>query len=282
MIAMDLRRFAVLIASFTSCTCKSAKREDVASMFSGSTVSLPAEIAKVPLEGKHAEVVAAIGDPDTVSSKIYANTAYAFSYYVAGDRLYAIAVRTNIDLIPVLTRLWGIPVKQVQGPRALSSSTQLFWFSPETELRAWVDDRDPTTVTFSRYEPMARLLGGPGFAFPFAAAKPLLGATLDELDSAWGDAFCDATQRPLSPAQITQSAHSDSANDPRVDVQDRVHRLFFCVRRFRFTDTFLTTMDELELGNHARVARLKLSLHDDGEQLRPQNLALLELLNGTR
>lgn len=96
----------------------------------------------------------------------------------------------EFDPIPALKEAWGEPVKapddsgiKVNGERF----DALYWFNPDEGVRARLTRRRSTTLQLKRYFPSAQFMGGAGNPrFGFESEQPLLGATVVELEDAYG------------------------------------------------------------------------------------------------
>lgn len=96
----------------------------------------------------------------------------------------------EFDPIPALTETWGEPAKapddsgiKVNGERF----DALYWFNADDRVRARLTKRRSTILQFKRYFPFAQFMGEAGNPrFGFEHEQPLLGATLADLEKAYG------------------------------------------------------------------------------------------------
>ena len=166
-----------------------AKSADISGLFTGTAPTLPAEVAALQFGQTKDEATKAFGeDPGYSPSKKYDKVTYDADFRKKEkasptETLSAISVRANEPLEPILTKLWGPPVKTDKSP---------FWFNPTTGTRAHLPDHGKgETVTFDAYEPVEKILGEKGNAFTLAPdGKSLIGMTLAEFKTAMGDKLC--------------------------------------------------------------------------------------------
>jgi hypothetical protein len=240
---------------------------DVATLFTGATVTLPLDVAKAAFGAGKADTLKAIAADSTyVTSKTVAKVSYDLDFDKAG-KLTQIKLASGTELEPVLTKQWGPPFKTAKG--------EPFWFaSDDSGLRAWLPAHAKgKAVTFSPYEPIPKLLGDKGFQLAFAAGKPLFGATLDELHAAWGTALCDFERE----APKIKDAFAKNAADSlyRLDVYQLKLRL--CPKLPRTTEQYTPAGDTIRIGFDGKVLALVMSIPTGGSaELQQQILEQLD------
>lgn len=228
--------------------------KDVTSLFTGTSVTLPPEVAKATFDTKKAEVTKAVGsDTGYMSSKTHADVSYDLRFSRA-DNLEQITVTTRgTKLEPILTKQWGAPIKLAKG--------ELFWFNPATGLRAWIPTRgDGENVSFSKYEAIGTLLGGKGFDLAFAKDKPLFGATLDELHTAWGAKLCDWDRQ----SETIKKQYAENTKDSLYQLENSLLQLRFCPAWSRTIEEYSPSADTIYMGRDARVFAVGLSFPTGG------------------
>ncbi len=149
-----------------------------ASVLTGAAPTLPAPLAKLTFGASKADALAALGQP-AVEWEV---DGIEYELVLDHDRVVAARVRPAQKPLEVLPGMWGAPVTNHRGDS--------FWFAPATGIRAVVGKKLAHLVEFSAYQPLAPHVGTAPFALAFAAGKPLLGATVEELKAAWGAALC--------------------------------------------------------------------------------------------
>ncbi len=227
---------------------------DVASLFTGKSVTLPPEVAKATFDTKKADVEKALGgEASYLSSKTHADVSYDLDYSNA-ENLEKISVTTrNNKLEPILTKQWGPPIKLEKG--------QLFWFNPEASIRAWIPERgNGERVVFSKYEPPTVLLGGKGFDLAFAKDKALLGATLDELHAAWGAKLCDWERQ----SEAMKKAFAENAKDSLYQLEPSRLQLRFCPAWSRTIEEYSPAADTISMGRDGKVFAVRMSFPTGG------------------
>ncbi|MFN0246654.1 MAG: hypothetical protein ACKV2T_07080 [Kofleriaceae bacterium] len=228
--------------------------KDVTSLFTGTTVTLPPEVAKAAFDTKKAEVEKALGeDSGYMSSKTHADVSYDLQYTRA-ENLEKITVTTRgTKLEPILTKQWGPAVKLEKGA--------MFWFNPEAGVRAWIPERgDGERVTFSKYEAPQVLLGGKGFDLAMAKDKPLFGATLDELHAAWGAKLCDWERESAT----LKKAYEENAKDSLYRLENSNLKLRLCPAWSRTIEEYSPNSDTVYMGRDGRVFAIGLSFPTGG------------------
>ena len=233
---------------------------DLSTLVSGTTVTLPEEVGKLAFGAPQGT------EPAFVISKKFSGVTYNLEYSNHEKRLEKIEVTTNKPLEPILTKQWGPPVKTKNGTA--------FWFDPKSGVRAWLPSYGKgTRVAFSRYDALDKLLGPPGFDLAFAAGKPLLGATLDELSTAWGSALCDFVK---AGPQIKQSLE-DYRTTNHHQWYDQPHVLRLCLPQPRYVDESVPYGDMIYVGRMGKVESAVLTFRTDGaEPLTKDAIAVLD------
>lgn len=234
-----------------------AKSKDVSPLFTGTTVTLPPDVAKAAFGASEDQVKAATGATSTyLSSKALDSVSYNFDYSHAERKLDKIGVSTQTPLEPLATKQWGAPIKTAKGAA--------FWFDAKTGLRAWLPEyAKGTNVAFSRYDSLETLLGPTGFALAFAAGKPLLGATLDELKAAWGSKLCDFDEAAPKIKKSIDTYRTESFNL----WHDLPHRVRLCLPLPRFVDESMQPYgDELDVGRMGKIERVSLAFQTGGSK----------------
>lgn len=227
---------------------------DVILLFTGTTVTLPPEVAKAAFDTKKAEVAKVIGsDSGYLTSKTHADVSYDLRFSRA-DNLEQITVTTRkTKLEPILTKQWGPPVKLAKG--------ELFWFNPDAGLRAWIPTRgDGETVSFSKYEALPALLGGKGFDLAFAKDRALIGATLEELHTAWGAKLCDWERQ----SEKMTKAYAENAKDSLYRLENYDLQLKLCPAWSRTVEEFSPSSDTIYMGHDQKAFAIGMSLPTGG------------------
>jgi hypothetical protein len=231
-----------------------SKSKDVASLFTGTSVTLPPEVAKVSFDAKKADVLASVGaDSGYLSSKTHADVSYDLQFS-RDDKLEQISVRTRgAPLAPILTKQWGEPIKVEKGER--------FWFNPSAGMRAWLPDYGKgEVVAISRYQPIATLLGPTGFDLAFAKGKPLFGATLDELHAAWGAQLCDWDRK----ADKLKKDYEDNVKDSIASLEMSALQLRLCTGGSRTVEQFAGLGDTIYMGLDQKAFAIGMSFRTGG------------------
>ncbi|MGE0401018.1 MAG: hypothetical protein AB7T06_30190 [Kofleriaceae bacterium] len=222
---------------------------DVASLFTGTSVTLPPEVAKATFDAKKADVLKAVGtDSGYLSSKTHQDVSYDLDFSRA-DNLERISVSTRgTKLEPILTKQWGTPIKLPKG--------ELFWFNPEAGLRAWIGKSgDGERVSFSPYESVQKLLGGKGFDLAFAKDKPLFGATPDELHAAWGAKLCDWERESTK----MKKAFEENAKDSIARLENHDLQLKLCPAWARTIQEYSPSNDTIFIDHNQHAFAIGMS-----------------------
>ena len=260
-----MRHFLCLVLLLAACSkegggdTKSAKtserppKGDVATLFTGSSPTLPAEVASAKFGDKKADVLKAVGADSTyVSSKTLDGVSYDLDFSRNEEKLETIKV-SGKDLVPVLTKQWGAPIK--------TAKDEPFWFAPDRGIRAYTPSyAKGNSVTFTPYEPLTKLLGAKGWDLAFAEGKPLLGATIDELHAAWGGALCDYDREG---ARIKE-AFAKNKEDSLYRIEDARAQLRLCRPLPRTVETTVAMGDTLRFGLDGKVQAVVFSIPTGG------------------
>jgi hypothetical protein len=224
-----------------------AKAASGGEIFVSGKVALPAEVAGATFGAEKAAVFKATGADSTfMSSKAHENISYNFTF--VDDKLDALSVSGKGPLEDTLTRAWGKPIKNKDG--------EAFWFDSAGGVRAWLPKYgDGEKVTFGAYQSIDALLGASGFDLAFAAGKPLLGATLDELKAAWGDALCDFDEN----APRIKDAFIKNAADSLNSLRDVQRDLDLCQPGKRTVAVHMDTRDSIHVGLNEKAVTLVMS-----------------------
>lgn len=228
--------------------------KDVTSLFTGSAVTLPPEVAKASFDAKKADVLKAIGtDTGYMSSKTHADVSYDLRFSRA-DNLEQISVTTRgTKLEPILTKQWGAPTKLEKG--------ELFWFNPDAGIRAWIGERgNGESVTFSPYESFPKLLGEKGFELAFAKDKPLFGATIDELHTAWGAKLCDWERESTR----MKKAFEENAKDSLYRLENHDLQLKLCPAWARTIEQYSPSSDTIYIDHLGHAFAIGMSFATGG------------------
>ncbi len=247
------------------------KSTDLSTLFSGTTVTLPEEVAKATFGAPQPEVAKAIGTETTyLSSKRFKDVSYDLDYTREQKKLEKLSVTANVALEPLLTKQWGPPIKTKSGVA--------FWFDAKSGVRAWLPAYGKgKRVAFSRYDSLASLLGTTGFDLALASGKPLIGATLDELEAAWGGKLCDYKE--------TGPAIKKSIEEYRTDWNglwhDKKHELRLCLALPRFVDENTPFGDTLYVGRMGKVEEAMFSFRTgESPELTKEAIAFLDAKYG--
>ncbi len=221
-------------------------------VFSGSAVTLPAELSKAVFGAAKADVLAALGQTTGYfSSKTLKEVSYDLDF--DDEKLARITVKTDHDLLAELTALWGAPVSNRDG--------ESFWFAPETGQRAWLPaKRKNSDLVISAYQPLSKHLGGKGFELAFAAGKPLFGATLDELQAAWGKTLCKIDEQ----GPKIKAAIAANQADSLAQLEGSMLGISVCWPIGRTTQIYHGNDDAFTLGPDGKVLMYRMSVEVDG------------------
>jgi len=244
------------------------KSTDVSTLFSGSTVTLPAEVAAAQLGAPDTEVKKALGADSTyISSKTHEGVSYDLDFTREEKKLEKISVSANkTELEPVLTKLWGPPIKTKKG--------EAYWFDEKTGLRAFLPEyAKGKRVTFTKYDSLAGLLGPTGFDLAFAKDKPLVGATVDELKAAWGGKLCDFDKEGANVKAAIEEYRKESLglwHDKKKDLR-------LCLALPRGTEQYTPYGDRVTFGRMGKVTEVLFSFPTGGSpELEQQMLAFFD------
>lgn len=226
-----------------------AKSADLSTLVTGKTVTLPAEVSKAAFGSPEADVLKATGADSTyLSSKTHDGVSYDFDFTREEKKLEKITMASQTELEPVLTKQWGPPIKNKKG--------EAFWFDPASGMRAWLPDfAKGKRVAFSKYDPVETLLGAKGFELAFAAGKPLIGATIDELKTAWGGKLCDFDREGANVKASIEAYRKESLGQ----WHDKKKQLRLCLPLARTVDQGTPYGDTVTFGRMGKVEEILLS-----------------------
>lgn len=248
-----------------------AKSADVSTLLSGKTVTLPAEVAKAAFGSPEADVFKATGaDSSYLTSKTHDGVSYDFDFTKEEKKLEKITMASPTELEPMLTKLWGPPIKSKKG--------EAFWFDPATGLRAWLPDyAKGKRVAFSKYDSLPLLFGAKGFDLAFAAGKPLLGATVDELKAAWGGKLCDFDRE----GQAVKDSIEEYRKESMGLWHDKKKQLRLCLAMPRTVEQYTPLGDTVYFGRMGKVEEVIFSLQTGGSpELQKQMLEFFDAKYG--
>lgn len=233
---------------------KGAKSADASTLVSGTTVTLPAEVAKASFGAPEADVLKATGADSTyLSSKTHDGVSYDFDFTREEKKLEKITMASKTELEPILTKQWGPPIKNKKG--------EPFWFDPASGMRAWLPEYGKgTRLAFSKYDPLETLLGAKGFDLAFAAGKPLIGATVDELKAAWGGKLCDYDREGANVKASIEEYRKETIGL----WHDKKKKLRLCLALPRTVDQSTPMGDTVTFGRMGKVEEVAFSFHTGG------------------
>jgi hypothetical protein len=247
---------------------KEAKSDDIASLFTGTTVTLPAEVAAAQLGSPEADVKKALSvDSTYVSSKTHDGVSYDLDYTREEKKLEKISVSSRkAELEPILTKQWGPPIKTKKG--------EAYWFDEKSGMRAFLPEyAKGKRVTFTKYESLPGLLGDKGFDLAFAKDKPLVGATLDELKAAWGGKLCDFEKEGANVKASIEEYRKESLGM----WHDKKKDLRLCLALPRGTEQYTPYGDRVTFGRMGKVHEVLFSFPTGGSpELEKQMLAFFD------
>ncbi len=245
-----------------------AKSADVSTLFTGTTVTIPAEVAAAQLGAPEADVKKALAADSTyISSKTHESVSYDLDYTREEKKLEKISVSSQkTELEPILTKQWGPPIKTKKG--------EAYWFDEKTGLRAFLPDyAKGKRVTFTKYETMSGLLGDTGFDLAFAKGKPLLGATPDELKAAWGGKLCDWDKEGANVKKSIEEYKAESLGM----WHDKKKDLRLCLALPRGTEQFTPFGDRVTFSRMGKVLEVYFTFPTGGSpDLEKQMLAFFD------
>lgn len=246
---------------------KVEKTKDLTGLFTGSAPTLPAEVAAAKLGDTQDVVAKAIGTDTTyLPSKTYAGVSYDLDYSRNEKKLDKISVSADSDLEPVLAKLWGPPIKTKKGTA--------FWFDPKSGVRAYLPDYGKgKRVAFDRYDSLETLLGPTGWDLAFAQGKPLIGASLDEIEKAWGGKLCDFKEAGTEVKAAIEEYQKEWASQ----WHDLKHSVRLCLAEPRFVDEGTPYGDRLDIGRMGKVEEAVFELRTGGSpELQKQLIAFAD------
>ncbi|MBA3459958.1 MAG: hypothetical protein H0T46_08350 [Deltaproteobacteria bacterium] len=231
------------------------KSADVSTLFTGTTVTLPAEVAAATFGAPQADVNKALGADSTyITSKTHDSVSYDLDYTREEKKLEKVSVSANkAELEPILTKQWGPPIKNKKG--------EAFWFNEKDGLRAWLPDHGKgKRLAFSKYDSLTALFGPKGFDLAFAENKPLVGATLDELHKAWGGKLCDFDKE----GENVKKSIEEYRTDWNGLWHDKKKTLRLCLAQPRTIEQYTPLGDTIYFGRMGRVEEVIFSFQTGG------------------
>ncbi len=236
---------------------KSGKGEatgDVSTLFTGTTPTLPAEIAKATFDMPEADVLKATGADSTyLTSKTHKDVSYDFDFTKEEKKLEKVIVAAPIELEPTLTKLWGPPIKNNKG--------EAFWFDPATGTRAFLPDyAKGKRVAFTKYGSLETLFGTKGWDLAIAAGKPLIGATIDELNAAWGGKLCDYDRE----AANIKASFEEYRKEALGLWHDKKKALRLCLALPRGVEQYTPLGDTITFGRMGKVEEVAFTFQNGG------------------
>ena len=244
------------------------KSADLAPMFTGTTVTLPAEVAAATFGATQADVNKALGADSTyVPSKTYDGVSYDLDYTREEKKLEKISISSNkVELEPILTKQWGPPIKNKKG--------EAFWFNEKDGLRAWLPEYGKgKRLAFSKYDSVSALLGPTGFDLAFTAGKPLVGATLDELHKAWGGKLCDYDKE----AENIRKSIEEYRTDWNGQWYDKKKSLRLCLAQPRTIEQYTPLGDTIRFDRMGKVEEVMFTFQTGGSaELTKQLIAFFD------
>ena len=242
-----------------------SKSTSLDGLFVGTTVTLPEEMTKVVLGKAEVDNQKMLGQESNYRSS-EAFKGVSFQMRSSNELTKSIDVSVEDGLEAAVTKAWGTPAKDKKG--------LAYWHNPEAGLRAYVSPYGKgKTLVIDRYQPLGEFLGEAGFALAFAKDKPLLGASIEELHAAWGDALCDYEEKgpPLIASYAEHRKDSINTFPPSYN-----YSIDLCWELNRGADTN-TKRDKLELGANGRVARYRMTVPTQGSpELTASTIAFLD------
>lgn len=244
------------------------KSADVATLFSGASATVPPEVAAAQFGATEADVKKALGvDSKYFSSKTNDGVSYDLDYTREEKKLEKISVSSQKqELEPALTKQWGPPIKNKKG--------EAYWFDEKTGIRAFLPDyAKGKRVTFTKYETLSGLLGDKGFELAFAKGKPLLGATIDELKTAWGGKLCDFDKE----GENVKKSFEEYRKEGLGMWHDKKKELRLCLALPRGTEQYTPFGDTVTFGRMGKVLEVRFSFPTGGAaELEKQMLAFFD------
>jgi hypothetical protein len=162
-----------------------APTKDIKTLLSGKAPTLPAEFKGVaPLATLKEAKKAFPGLPDdSMFDGPYPDT--SFRIYVPDDETEVQLVSVSIlrpQALELVKAAWGEPTMTEDLGKKVPA-----WFNPEEGLRAVLSEgfSDSDNLEFTRYIPYEKFLGAEGKGFAFESAKTILGASVDDLRTAY-------------------------------------------------------------------------------------------------
>tara|TARA_R110002096_G_scaffold77896_12_gene183584 strand:- start:100942 stop:102420 length:1479 start_codon:yes stop_codon:yes gene_type:complete len=233
-------------------------------LFVGTTVTLPDEMTKVVFGKSEADNQKVLGQESNYrSSEAFKDV--SFQMRSSDEHTKSIDVSVEDGLEAAVTKAWGTPAKDKKG--------LAYWYNPEAGLRAYVSPYGKgKTLVIDRYQPLGEFLGATGFELAFAKDKPLLGASIEELHAAWGDALCNYEEQgpPLIASYAENRENSIGTFPPSYN-----YYIDLCWDLNRGAGTN-TKRDKLDVGANGRVARYRMTVPTQGSpELAASTIAFL-------
>lgn len=221
-------------------------------LFSGKSVTLPEEIAKIAFGKGEAENQKTLGqESNFMSSDKFKDV----TFQMRSTKKLTRSVDINADegLEAAATKAWGAPAKDKDG--------LAYWFNPEAKLRAYMSSYDEgKTLIIDRYQPLEEFLGSTGFELAFAKDKALLGASIEELHTAWGDSLCDYEEQGPQLIAAYAEHRADSINRFPPSYKGDID---LCWELPRGAGTSVKR-DKIDIGSNGRVSRYRMNVPTKG------------------
>jgi hypothetical protein len=162
------------------------EKKELATLFTGDKVTLPATFGGLKLGMTEDEGKAAVPNMDDgdIKSEEYPDVWFKADFDKDSKKLTRVYFNLpKAEAIKLMTAQWGEPKKATEYDKEI-----LWWFNPEAELRASLADsftEGEAHIEFTSYWPTVKFLGeGPELAFQKDA--PLLGLTVADLEAKYG------------------------------------------------------------------------------------------------
>jgi hypothetical protein len=162
------------------------EKKELSTLFTGDKATLPGPFGALKLGMSEDEGKAALPNMDDgdIKSEEYPDVWFKADFDKETKKLTRVYFNLpKAEAVKLMTAQWGEPQKATEYDKEV-----LWWFNPEAELRASLSDsftEGEAHVEFTAYWPIVKFLGeGPELAFQKDA--PLLGLTVAELDSKYG------------------------------------------------------------------------------------------------
>ncbi len=230
-----------------------AKAKGLEGLFTGTSVTLPKEVAALTFGGSEAEALKQVG----IESNYWTPKGYKkvrFSLGKTSEIVDSFEIQADDPLEETITKQWGAPMKDKDGTA--------FWFNPEKAIRAFLPKHAKgKSLKFEAYQPLQELLGKEGFALEFAKDKALVGASVKELQEAWGDALCNfSEQGPKIQDAFTEHV-ADSLNQFPPNYGSQID---ICWQTKRGMHPYSASPGKVSFGGNGRVVAFYLSVVTGG------------------